>query len=149
MPRLGRRRHVFSHALKRYVVVPGAVVVVVVPISPDSKRQQWHYQSCTGVGLSQCQPARHGELEDDEPKNNTVYNHWPCLSCGMAGVIHGVEELILVRKVSQEEVDQAKRKDEYPTLEDAIDDADDKDKDRLWEEEAVLKHGRLHELGEV
>jgi len=61
-------------------------------------------------------------------------------------MVHGVEKLVLVCKVSDNEINQAKGENEDSELENTIDNADYVYEDWLREVEAVLEHGRFYEL---
>ena len=64
----------------------------------------------------------------------------------MPGVIHRVQELVLVGEVANDEVDEAENEDEDSGPEYAIDDTYDVDQDWLREKEAILEYGGLLEF---
>lgn len=70
----------FLDAPQRDIVIRRQVILSIVPVAPNREGEEREDQSCRSKGLSESQPARHGELEDQESKEHTVYDDWPGLS---------------------------------------------------------------------
>lgn len=57
---------------------------------------------------SQSKLTCHRDLENDQADDDAVTNHDPAASCRVLSVVHGVQELILVHKVSNDKISQAR-----------------------------------------
>ena len=59
-------------------------------------------------------------------------------------MVHGVEKLVLVNEASDDEVYQSKDQNQFRIGEDAVDDTDSENEERLGQVEAVTKNWRLN-----
>lgn len=64
-------------------------------------------------------------------------------------MVHGVEQLVFVHKMTNDEVYQTGEEDHPRRAENTVDSANDEDQNRLREEEAVTEHRGLDQLGIV
>lgn len=64
-------------------------------------------------------------------------------------MLHRIEKLVLISEVAENEVDKTEGEEVNACLEDRVNYADDKNQNRLGEEEAVIEHWGFDELIEV
>lgn len=102
----------------------GACVVIA---EPDCYGQQRNNGCRGGECLSECQPAYHSHLEDSNSEDGAIRDDRPCPAGGMLIMVHGVQELILVSEIPDDEIEQPKEKNVYAVRKNAVHDADDED----------------------
>lgn len=106
-------------------------------------------QQTAFYGRAERELTSHGDLKDDEAREDTVADHDPAAASRVLSVVHGVKQLVFVHEVAEDEVDQAWEDDLPGGAESAVDDADEEYENVLGEIKAVAEDGWLNCFGVI